>query len=184
LAFYHPHFRSEEATDLTRRAFRRKYKAGGPGIVNMARTATDGYERALQDFAMRKTQGLCWNPDTLQYNQRNGHVEDRYMLERIRFLRQRAMEFRPILFSAWLFSPNPAARRKCLDLITRYRCLFGRPSVLERFGACLLGVTATVEFFCHLLCRTVGQESVIRQPPSRRLEYAGPAGERREVIRA
>ena len=32
----------------------------------------------------------------------------------------------------------------------------------------------------HVLCRTVGQESVIRQPPSRRVEY----GKRREVIRA
>jgi hypothetical protein len=106
------------------------------------------------------------------------------MLERIRFLRQRAMEFRPILLSAWLFSPNLAARRKCMDLITRHRRLFGRTSVLKRFGACLLSVTATFEFLRHLLCLTVGREAVIRQPPSRRLEYAGPAGERREVIRA
>ncbi|MCX6998035.1 MAG: hypothetical protein NTV49_13365, partial [Kiritimatiellaeota bacterium] len=142
LAFYHPHFRSEEARDLTRRAFQRKYKVGGPGIVNMARTAIDGYERAMQDFAARKTKGLCWDPDTLQYNQRNGHVEDRYMLERIRFLRQRATEFRPILLSAWLFSPNLAARRKCLGLITRHRRLFGRTTVLEKLAACLLSVTA------------------------------------------
>ncbi|MCX6997454.1 MAG: hypothetical protein NTV49_10290, partial [Kiritimatiellaeota bacterium] len=157
---------------------------GGPGIVNMARTAIDGYERAMQDFAARKTQGLCWDPDTLQYDQRNGHVEDRYMLERIRFLRQRATEFRPILLSAWLFSPNLAARRKCLGLITRHRRLFGRTTVLEKLAACLLSVTATFEFLRHLLCLTVGREAVIRQPPSRRLEYAGPAGERREVIRA
>jgi hypothetical protein len=183
LSFYHPHFRSEEARDLTRRAFQRKYQAGGPGIVNMARTALDGYERALEDFAVRKAQGLCWNPGTLQYNQRNGDVEDRYLLDRIRFQRQRALEFRPILLSAWLFSPNRAARRKCLDLIARHRRLFGRTSVQEKFAACLLSVTATVEFLRHILCRTVGQESLIRQPPSRRLEYAGPAGERRQVIR-
>jgi hypothetical protein len=106
------------------------------------------------------------------------------MLERIRFLRQRAMEFRPILLSAWLFSPNRAARRKCLRLMKRHRHLFGRPSPQERLVACLLSVTATVEFFRHLLCRAVGREAVIRQPASRRLEYAGRAGERREVIRS
>lgn len=184
LAFYHPHFRSEEAGDLTRKAFRRKYEVGGPGIVNMARTALEGYERALQDFAARKKQGLCWNPDTLQYDRRDDNAEDRYMLECIRFLRLRALEFRPILLSAWLFSPNGAARRKCLELIARHRRLFGRTSVPEKFAACLLSVTATVEYLRHLLCRIAGREGVIRQPPSRRLEYAGPAGERREVIRA
>ena len=66
----------------------------------------------------------------------------------------------------------------------RYRHLFGRALVRERFGACLLSVTAAVEFLRHLLCRAVGREAVIRQPASRRLEYAGRAGERREVIRS
>ncbi len=182
LAFYHPHFRSEEARDLTRHAFRRKYQVGGPGIINMARTAIDGYERAMLDFEARKAQGFSWNPDTVQYNQRNGHVEDRYMLQCIDFLRQRAGEFRPILLSAWLFSPNRAARRKCLHLMQRHRRVFGRASARERIGACLLSVTATFEFARHLLARAAGREDYIRQPPSRRLEYAGRAGERREVI--
>jgi hypothetical protein len=184
LAFYHPHFRSEEARELTRLAFDRKYKAGGPGIVNMARTAVEGYERAMQDFAARKTQGVCWDADTLQYNRRNGQVEDRFMAERIRFLGQRAREFRPVLLSAWLFSPNPAARQRCMDLIAKHRRLFGRTSIRDRFVACLLSATATVEFMRHLLCRVAGRESMVRQPPSRRLEYSGPAGERREVIRS
>ena len=184
LSFYHPHFNSEEATSLTRHAFRKKYEAGGPGVVNMAHTALKGYERAVQDFELRRSQSVCWNPDTLRYDQRNGHAEDRYMLDRIRFLRQRAMEFRPILLSAWMFSPNLAARKKCLEVMRRHRCLFGRASVLERFYACLLSATATVEFCRHLLCRAAGRETVIRQPVSRRLEYAGPAGTRQEVIRS
>jgi hypothetical protein len=184
LAFYHPHFRSEEVADLTWRAFRRKYHVGGPGVVNMARTAIDGYERAVLDFEARKAQGICWNPDTLRYNQRNGHQEDRYMLERIAFLRQRAREFRPILLSAWLFSPNRAARRKCRQLVERHRRVFGRASARERFATCLLSVTAAVEFLRYLLSRATGREDVIRQPPSRRLEYGGRAGERREVIRS
>jgi hypothetical protein len=184
LAFHHPHFRSEEADDLTWRAFRRKYHVGGPGVVNMARTASDGYERAVLDFETRKAQGLCWNPDTLQYNRRNGHVEDRYMLERMGFLRQRAREFRPILWSAWLFSPNRAARSKCRCLMKQHRRLFGRPSARERFGACLLCATAGVEFLRHLLYRAFGREGVMRQPASRRIEYAGRAGERREFVRS
>ena len=184
LAFYHPHFRSEEARQLTRRAFRRKYEAGGPGVANMARTALNGYERAVQDFRTRQAQGLGWNPATLQYDQRNGHAEDRYMLDRIRVLRERASEFRPILLSAWLFSPNRAARRKCRDLMKRYRCLLGRSSARERFGAVLLAATAAIEFLRHMLCRAGGREGIVRQPSSRRLEYAGRAGERREVIRS
>lgn len=184
LAFYHPKFRSEEARDLTRRAFRRKYEVGGAGIVNMARTAMQGYERGVQDLEWRAAQGLGWNPDTLRYDRRNGHAEDRYLLSRIQFLRQRALEFRPILLAAWLFSPNRAARRKCADLMKRHRRRFGRPAARERFGAALLTATATIEFLRHLLGRAVGREGVMRQPASRRLEYAGPAGQRREVIQA
>ena len=183
LAFYHPHFGSEEARGLTRRAFRQKYRAGGPGVVNMARTALDGCERAVQDFESRKTQCVGWDAETLHYDRRNGHMEDRYMLDRIRFLRHRAREFRPVLLSAWLFSPNHAARQKCLHLMKRHRHVLGRPSVRERAGAYLLSVTAAAEFLRHLLSRAIGRETVIRQPASRRLEYAGPAGERRQVIR-
>ncbi len=179
LAFHHPHFRSEEARDLTRRAFQRKYQVGGPGVVNMARTAIDGYERAVRDFEERKAQGLCWNPDTLQYDKRTGCVENPYMLERIGALRQRAREFRPILLSAWLFSPNRAARRKCEYLVQRHHQAFGRASARETIGACLLSVTAAIEYIRHLLARAAGREDYIRQPPSRRLEYAGPAGQRR-----
>ena len=61
--------------------------------------------------------------------------------------------------------------------------LFGRPSAREAFGSGLLVATAAFEFLRHLWARAAGRESVIRQPPSRRLEYAGPAGSRREVIR-
>ena len=52
------------------------------------------------------------------------------MLDRIRFLRHRAEEFRPILLSAWLFSPNRAARQKCLHLMKRHR-----RSVRTAFGS-------------------------------------------------
>ena len=183
LGFYHPHFNSEEARSLTMEAFRQKYLAGGPGILNMANTALNGYERAVQDFESRKAQGMGWNAETLRYDRRNGHIEDRHMIERIGLLRCRALEFRPILPGAWLFSPNQAARRKCLDLIKRHRHVLGPPAVRERFGAYLLGVTALVEFLRHLFCRSVGRETVVRQPPSRRLEYAGRTGSRRGVIR-
>jgi len=184
LAFHHPHFRSEEARELTLRAFRRKYEVGGPGIVNMAQTAISGYERVSQDVEARQAQGLGWNPDTLQYDRRNGPVEDPYLRQRIALLRQRALEFRPILWSAWLFSPNRRARQKCLRLMERYRQVFGRPLARDRLKAGLLCVTATGEFARHLLARAAGREGLLRQPPSRRLEYEGPAGNRREVCQS
>jgi hypothetical protein len=182
LAFYHPHFRSDEARELTRAAFRRKYDVGGPGLVNMARTALDGYERARQDVALRHTQGLAWNAETLRYERQDGGAEDGYMLGRVNFLYQRAREFRPLLLSAWLFSPNRAVRRKCWHLVQRHRRVFGRPSARERFGTGLLVVTATVEFCRHLLCRAMGREAVIRQPASRRFEYVGPVGARQKAV--
>jgi len=184
LSFYHPHFRSEEARELTLRAFRRKYEAGGPGVVNMARTALAGYERGRRDLAERKTLGLCWNPETLRYERGNSPVEDPYLEERIRFLGQRAREFRPILWSAWLFSPNRAARRKCRDLIAQYRRVFGPAPLRDNVAAGFLCATATIEFLRHLLWRAAGREGVIRQPPSRRMEYSGPAGERQKVVSA
>lgn len=183
LAFFHPHFGSEEACRLTQRAFRRKYEAGGPGIVNMARTAARGYERAMRDLSLRREQGIGWNPDTLRYDRRKGSEEDRHMVERVRFLGLRAREFRPILPSSWLFSPNRAARRKCVELMKHHRRLFGPLSAREAAAAAVLVVTGLVEMLRHLLSRAAGRESVIRQPPCRRLEYAGRAGERREVIR-
>jgi hypothetical protein len=182
LAFYHPHFRSEEARDLTRGAFRRKYEVGGPGVVNMARTALDGYQRALQDAESRKGQGLSWNPATLKYDLTNGPGEDCHMQARIELLRQRAGEFRPLLWSAWLFSPNRGARQKCLSLMQRYRQVFGRASGSDTFAAGLLCVTAAIEYLRHLWARILRRKELIRQPPSRRLEYVGPAGERRPVI--
>ena len=105
------------------------------------------------------------------------------MLDRIGVLRHRAEEFRPILLSAWLFSPNREAREKCRHLMKRHHHLLGQPSALERFGAYLLTVTAMAERVRHLLWRAAGRETVIRQPSSRRLEYGGRAGSRRAVNR-
>jgi len=184
LAFYHPHFRSDEADRLTRRAFMRKYRIGGPGIVNMARTAFKGYERTVHDYEFRKAHGIAWNPDTLRYDGHNGHGDDAYMTDRVRLQRERTREFRLILLSAWLFSPNNASRRKCLQLMQAHRRLFGRCSAREMIAMVVLSLTATVEFLRHLLANLNGRESLIRQPASRRLEYTGRAGERREIIRA
>lgn len=186
LAFRHPHFDSDEAGALTFAAFRRKYEAGGPGIVNLARTALHGYQKARQEADKRRAAGLSWNPDTLRYDRRadSGQppVEDPFMEERIELLRRRALEFRPALPSAWLFGPNRASRRKCLELMRRYRRLFGRAPARDRVAGALLCVTAALEYVRHLCFRAAGREGIVRQPESRRIEYAGSAGPNRGII--
>lgn len=171
LNFWHPHFESGEAHAITRRAFRRKYEADGPGVVNMAWTAVRGYEAAVRDKAARQRECLGWNPETLRYDRKVRDAEDPYMEQRIAMLRQRAMEFRPLTLAAQLFAPNRAARRKCRELRTRYRSLFGRDGTAGRLTSLVLAGNASLEQVRLGLRRLCGVHEMVRQPPARRVEY-------------
>jgi len=185
LNFYHPHFASAEAEELTRQAFRRKYEAGGPAVVNMARTIVKGYRRAMQETARREQNGLSWNPDTLRYDRRSIiPAKDDYMRKRLEAIRRRAEEYRPILQAGWLFSPNAEARQRCGEVMREYREIIGPADFADRLKSAGVVLSAGVECLRMGLGRLAGRDELVRQPPSRRVVYStNGAGirERREI---
>ena len=171
LAFYHPHFTSREAGKITREAFRKKYETDGPGVLNMALTAICGYTRAKKDTKYRETAKLCWNPRTLRYERSTGCQPDEFMSLRIERMHQRALEFRPLLPSAWVFAPNSGARHKALQVASLYNEVFGKPTLKERAKSYGLVFFATIEWFRIRVRRLLGRGEIVRQPLTRRVEY-------------
>jgi hypothetical protein len=171
LAFYHPHFTSKEAGIITREAFRRKYETDGPGVLNMALTTIRGYRRAKADMKSREQSRLFWNPQTLRYERSSGYQTDEFMKLRIEKMRQRALEFRPIILSARIFAPNKGSREKAAQVAALYNEALGKPALKERARSCALVCFATIEWFRIQVRRFFGRGEILRQPPSRRVEY-------------
>jgi len=180
LNFYHPHFGSEEAGELTRLAFRRKFEAGGPAVVNMARTILRGYRSALKQTDRRDLAGMSWNPDSLRYDRRRGApASDSYMRLRLAAMRRRLEEYRPVLLAGWLFSPNAGARRRCGEVIRDYAETLGPPCTLGRLKSAAVAFSAGLEHLRICAGRVAGRPELIRQPPVRRVSYfTNGAGQR------
>jgi hypothetical protein len=173
LVFDHPNFKSEEAGELTRDAFRRKYESGGAGVIRMARTVLRGYQKLRDDIEHRSAQGISWNPETLRYDLRNGCAPDRFMELRREKFRSTALMMRPLLWAGILFAPNHSARRRTRQLAHEYRQVFGRPSLVEMLKSGAVVVTSAVEY-TRIRIRSRGNRGeLLRQPPGRRVEYAG-----------
>jgi hypothetical protein len=171
LAFYHPHFTSREAGKITQKAFRRKYETDGPGVLNMAFTSIRGYKRAERDMKYREKAGLTWNPQTLRYEKSTGYQTDDFMNLRIEKMRQRCLEFRPLMLSARIFAPNNASRKKAAHAAALYNKVFGKPTLRERARALGLVCFAAIEWFRTRVRRVCGRGEIVRQPLSRRVEY-------------
>jgi hypothetical protein len=171
LAFYHPHFTSREAGKITREAFRRKYRTDGPGVLNMALTIIRGYKKAKADMNCREEAGLFWNPETLRYEKSTAHQTDEFMKLRIEKMRQRALEFRPILLSSRIFAPNKISRQKAAQVAALYNETLGKPTLKERVKSVALVCFATIEWFRIQITRLFGKGEIVRQPPIRRVEY-------------
>jgi hypothetical protein len=171
LAFYHPHFTSREAGIITRKAFRKKYETDGPGVLNMALTIIRGYKRAKVDMKYREETGLSWNPETLRYEKSTAHQTDDFMKLRSEKMRQRALEFRPIMLSARIFAPNNRCRKKAAQVTALYHEAFGKPTREERVRSYALVCLATIEWFRIHVRRLFGKGEILRQPPMCRVEY-------------
>lgn len=172
LVFEHPHFPDpNEHVDILREAFRRKYLADGPGILNMAITAINGYEKAQKDYLARKAEGLAWNPETLRYEKSDKGGRDRFMKRRIRVMHKIAKNIRTVLWATWVYAPNSKARRKSAETMKRFREVFGKPSFLDMLKASVLVATGFVESIRTRVHKLFGRESVVLQPPSRITNY-------------
>ncbi len=173
LFFEHPHFRDRsDHVNYLREAFRKKYLADGPGVLNMALTAVRGYQRALEEFVMRKKKGLAWNNETLRYEKADNAPPDEFMALRIAMMRRMAEKIRPILLPALVYAPNGRARRRALLAFRLYRKILGKSSLKDKALSVLLVLTAAVEKMRILLSQAAGREGVVRQPKSRITRYA------------
>jgi hypothetical protein len=171
LAFHHPHFTSREAGRITRDAFRKKYETDGPGVLNMALTAIRGYKQAKADMNSREQAGLSWNPQTLRYQRSPGCQTDEFMTLRIEKMRQRALEFRPIMLSARIFAPNNSSRKKAAHVAALYNETLGKPTREERARSFALFCFAAIEWCRIRVRRLFGRAELVRQPRTRRVEY-------------
>lgn len=172
LNFNHPNFPDpKDHARILCNAFRQKYETDGPGIVNMAITCAQGYERARKDYLQRSKDGLSWNPETLRYEKSGKPKRDPFMKQRLRMMAGTALLLRPTLVAAWVYAPNREARKKAGAAIRLYTRVFGKPKLADRVRSAGLLLTGTLEFARLLLSKMVGRESIVRQPPCRRTEY-------------
>ncbi|PKL40562.1 MAG: radical SAM protein [Spirochaetae bacterium HGW-Spirochaetae-1] len=172
LAFDHPHYKNpRDHFTILKKAFKKKYTTDGPGILNMASTIISGYREAVKDFIDRSSQGLAWNPETLRYEKTDNPVPDEFMLLRIKMMQKMAMNIRMILPASMVYSPNMRARRKARSVIKLYRESLGPLPFANRVLSGLLIISGLVETLRLAMARIRGGESIVRQPPSRRVEY-------------
>lgn len=174
LNFDHPHFKNPaDHIRILRDAFRAKYRAGGPGVVNMALTAVRGYLRLSEEHKARQQRGEVWNPATLRYAPAaDGQAApDTFMRARLRMMKQMVRIYRPSLLAGWVYAPNRAARKKAREAMALYTKAFGKPRMADRVAALVLVVTGGIEFARIALSKLLGREGIVRQPPCRRTEY-------------
>lgn len=172
LAYHHPFFpKAKDHFTYLKKAFRKKYLHDGPGILNMALTLIRGYRAALQDYQERQEQKLVWNPESLRYEQNGSARTDEFMLLRISKMKRMAMNIRPTLLAALVFSPDRGARKKALSTMKLFHDTLGKPSWKDRIVSAVLVATGMIEFARIQAARLFGKESVIRQPPSRRVFF-------------
>lgn len=172
LFFNHPHFPDpKDHAQILCDAFRQKYETDGPGIVMMALTGVNGYERAQKDFEQRAKEGLVWNPETLRYEKSANPQPDEFMKSRIRRMRNSAKLVRPTLVAAWLYAPNAAARRKARAAMKDYTRVYGRAKLMDYVASGVLVATGAKEHLRLLFSKARGRESIVRQPRCRRTEY-------------
>ncbi|MCP4645073.1 MAG: radical SAM protein [bacterium] len=172
LNFDHPHFpEPKDHVRILRKAFRKKFRTDGPGVLNMALTAIAGYRQARKDLRDRNEQGLAWNPETLRYENQEGAGPDRFMKRRVKMMRSMAIKTRPVLLAAWVFAPNREARAKARRGMRLFAETFGKPRIMDTaraLGLIVLGFVETFRFRAH---RLMGAESIVRQPPVRLTAY-------------
>jgi len=179
LGWSHPHWRSEE--DFPRKlaeAFARKYRVGGPAILNMAITAARGFVAQRDAMATRRDRGETWNASVGRYEATGDGAPDAFMERRVEVLRRLAERHRPVLRAARAFAPNAAARRKAADAAKLFDSAFGTETFASRLGGLVVLPFAVLEQARILWARAAGNGELVRQPPLCRVAAAPRASPR------
>jgi hypothetical protein len=119
----------------------------------------------------REQAGLSWNSQTLRYERSTGRQIDEFMNLRIEQMRQRALEFRPLILSARIFGPNNGSRKKAAHAAAFYKKVFGKPTLKERAKSFALVCFATIEWLRIRVRRLFGRGEIVRQPLTCRVDY-------------
>jgi hypothetical protein len=174
LAFVHPHFNDPKVhINYLRKAFRKKYRKEGPGVLNMALTAIQGYLNAEKEFKERAAKSLAWNPKSLRYEKTDHPEPDTFMASRIQKMRTIALNIRPIILPAYVFAPNKEAREKALKAFRLFREAFGKQETADLTKGMMLTLTGGMEFLRIKFNKLVLDTELIRQPPCRRTVFHG-----------
>ena len=164
--FRHPHFTLPETANYLRDAFIKKYHTHGPGVLNMAKTAVNGYLKVKDEIEKRSRLGMKWDPETLKYIPGLNASPDVYMEQRLASMKRYALKYRPMLKTTLKYAPNAKAASKCRELMELYRRAFGPMTLAEHVRSIVVSVLAIKEQ------RRLNKEGVImRQPPTHRTTY-------------
>lgn len=107
LAFEHPYIRDRKShVRYLEKAFRKNYLVNGPAVVNMAHTTIRGYEKVSRNYREHLASSMQWNSETLQYEKSVNFKGDEFMGLRVRKMQKIAMNMRPLLLPALVYSPN------------------------------------------------------------------------------
>jgi hypothetical protein len=172
LNWHHPHIPDpKKQFDYTKRAFKKKYEMNGSSVLNIAVTAIRGYQQALNDYELRKSQRLNWNPSTLRYEETTEFRDDVFFLGRIEMMKKTANQMRPVLLVNQVFAPNDKARKKALYARDLFNNILGKPTIKDNALAAGLLAFAIKASSQHAMALLKGQETVILQPPTNRVEF-------------
>jgi hypothetical protein len=171
LANLHVHFKPEEARTIIRDAFRKKYHAHGPGMLNAVHTALRGYVKARKDFEDRKNERRAWNAETSSYEKSENPTHDHFMELRLEEMRRRALRFRPLLWAAKLYAPNDASREKANAVMRFYHDVFGPPTVTDMHFSFLFVTAAAVEALKIWIRGVLRLGELVHQPPTIRAQF-------------
>jgi len=164
----HPHFKPEEGGPLMREAFLRKFRRGGPGVIQAAHTAARGYQKAKRDMEDRAKQGLAWNPETLKYEKNEQPIRDEFMELRLERMRQTAVAYRPLLWAGKLLAPGREARQRCERTLALYKEVFGPPTWKEKILSATVACSGLLHAQAGRLRASLGLEEHVPQPPTLR----------------
>jgi hypothetical protein len=164
--FHHPHFTPPESASYLREAFIKKYQEHGPSVLNMAKTAINGYVKVRDEIEERTKAGLSWDPQLLEYVPGVCPSKDEFMQLRLESIRKNALHFRPALSSMLHYAPSAQAAEKCRSVMRMYEKTFGSMPFMERLKSAVVRAMAVLEH-----SRIKKQGVVMRQPPTNRVTY-------------
>jgi radical SAM superfamily enzyme YgiQ (UPF0313 family) len=164
--FTHPKFSLPETAIYLKDAFIKKYQEHGPAVLNMAKTAIQGYMRLKEDIEKREKDGIQWDPITLQYVKAQEPMKDAFIELRLECMKRNALKYRPILNCMMKYAPNKKAVNKCRFVMGLFHKAFGPMTLVDRMKSWIVRLYAIREF------RNLQKQGVImRQPKTNRVLY-------------